>query len=202
MFSYEDIFNTAGRFLERLENTQRNNLEYEDDLHAYFIFCYHLRDYLQIEIKKMKPQEEEKTIEKNVTDKIFNKSALYPALSICRDICNITKHGKPKDEKFGKNADYGKGIVNICEQEHIELSVSAKGKLSRVDEAGNLIDEVGNVGQSEILGQRTAEAEEDTAAAVDQHYYVVDSTGNEYDAVDVARQALAEWKSVCKLYGV
>lgn len=69
---------------------------YYDDLLAFFINCYHLKDWLI--------NDEEANIERANVEEFINSSK---SLSICADICNGTKHSKLTSSRADLNTKFG-----------------------------------------------------------------------------------------------
>lgn len=177
MFCYMDIYNTAGRFLKRIRNTDRGNIDYEDDLHAYFVFCYHLKDYI-IKDAKLSAQ---------VVDNYIKSE---PYLKLCRNICNLIKHRTPK------GADYGVGHIEINVHEHISISnITAKGILTHINDLNDEKEkQIQAFLHSDDVLQNFASGQiEGDKATIDQHYDIIDTTGTCYDALDVAENCYELW---------
>lgn len=185
MFKYTDIYDKTGRFLERIQNTNRNSIDYEDDLHAFFVFCYHLKDYL-IKDAKISPEIVKDYINKN------------PALTLCWNICNLTKHVEVKA------VDYGLG--------HLEINMRECISLTRFAVSGTIC-EVGNEGEetenpiNESINLNTERKENDSIkdesfSSFDQHYDIVDISGNKYDALEMAKECYILWTHFLKTHNL
>jgi hypothetical protein len=69
---------------------------YEDEIFAFFLNCYHLKDWI-----KNDPASGDL---KDLVEPYINKSQ---ALSICADLCNGLKHFKRDPSRVRKNAEFG-----------------------------------------------------------------------------------------------
>jgi len=79
---YLEQLNRARRFLRRIEKFDRSQVDYEDDLWAFFQNCWHVKDWIKNDQKLS--QDIRKAVEKDVAqrDGIMN----------CADLANRTKH--------------------------------------------------------------------------------------------------------------
>ncbi len=71
------------RWLHRIEKQGASDEDY-DDLLAFFLNCWHLKDWI----------ENDSTLSSAVTGNIEREAEAYESLQICADICNRTKHLK------------------------------------------------------------------------------------------------------------
>ena len=180
MFNYSDIYKTTGRFLERIKNTDRSNIDYEDDLHVFFVFCYHLKDYL---IKDARISQ----------DIVIEYIKDNPALMLCRNICNLTKHAVAKD------ADYGLGHIGINVAEYLYISnIEIHGT---IEEVGNEGEETEKPINEEVKHDNERESMKcEGSSYIDQHYNIVDISGNQYDALELAQECYDLWTEFLKKY--
>jgi hypothetical protein len=80
--SYRQQLDRVRRFLNRLENRHRSDVDYQDDMWAFFQNCWHLKDWVKhCEILP----DDKKTAIKELVHR--NTTIL-----ICRDLANGTKH--------------------------------------------------------------------------------------------------------------
>ena len=80
--SYGSQFDRVKRFLKRLESRHRSHVEYEDDILAFFLNCWHLKDW----VKK------DAHFPSDKRDAVLKLVHSNPTLMICRDLANGTKH--------------------------------------------------------------------------------------------------------------
>jgi hypothetical protein len=71
---------------------------YIDDIYAFFLNAYHLKDWIK----------NDNGIPKNVQDLVENYINWNEHLSLCADICNSLKHLKLNDSCSGKNPAFGR----------------------------------------------------------------------------------------------
>ncbi|MFZ2455154.1 MAG: hypothetical protein WAX07_01575 [Candidatus Altiarchaeia archaeon] len=74
---------------------------YQDEVLAFFIFCYHLKDWIK----------NDTDIQNKVNPPIEEFINSTEALRICADICNATKHLTLDRPRNGPNTDITFGIV-------------------------------------------------------------------------------------------
>ena len=105
------IINEGGEL--KLPNTDY----YEDEMLAFFINCYHLKDWIMNDpISKVEP----KLIEDFITNSKY--------LSICADICNGTKHLTLNNSRTGKSMKIGGRDFSLTLR-GIKQTFSAKYKI-------------------------------------------------------------------------
>ncbi len=77
---------------------------YEDEIFAFFLNCYHLKDWI-----KNDPSSGDL---KDLVEPYINNSQ---ALSICADLCNGLKHFKRDPSRVRKNAEFGPKTETISQ---------------------------------------------------------------------------------------
>jgi hypothetical protein len=82
MWSYKDQYQRVLRYLARIENRNRDRLEYEDDLLSFFQNCWHLKDW----IKK------DNSVPEAVREGLETELEQHKALKISQDIATKAKH--------------------------------------------------------------------------------------------------------------
>ena len=98
----------------------KNSDYYEDEIHAFFINCYHLKDWLRKSNK-------EKYFDVGT---LFNEKSGKLHMKICADFCNGSKHVEAgRTAKIDKNTKIAKKSVKICLQEPLSLKKSYKPNL-------------------------------------------------------------------------
>jgi hypothetical protein len=87
--TFEEQFYRLKRWYQRLEMINNNQIKnfnstyhYEDEFYAFFLNCYHLKDWIK---------NDESIISKGDVEDFINKNN---CLRICADICNGQKHLK------------------------------------------------------------------------------------------------------------
>jgi hypothetical protein len=80
---YREQLDRARRFLERIESTgPRRDVDYQDDVWAFFQNCWHVRDWLTMD----------KRVSKEVRNAIHQAVKNSTALTLCEGMANGTKH--------------------------------------------------------------------------------------------------------------
>jgi hypothetical protein len=69
--------------------------QYEDDLWSFFQNCWHLKDWIK----------NDDTLDAKIRTKIVDEAHASPALMVCADLANASKHLK-LDPKYRKNKQY------------------------------------------------------------------------------------------------
>ena len=191
MFSYLDIYNTTGRFLKRIRNTNRNNLYYKDDLYAFFIFCYHLKDHI-IEYIKRNPSNPHLPKAQDVEDFVTN------SIDLCRcgSLCAITKHANNRDYNEQRKQYGGEyGPSQLSGTAHLNVPVP-KISFSAVilDKDGNTLNSYSEQDlRGTSLPKPETTIENKSIITFDQHYSVTDNEGNQYDALTLAESCYLAW---------
>ena len=86
MNEYKQQYDRVVRYFSRLTNQNRSQIDYEDDLWAFFQNCWHLKDWIKNDLTI--PQNTGKIFE----DKIENEVKKYKAIMIAADLANRSKH--------------------------------------------------------------------------------------------------------------
>ena len=144
--SWREQFDRVERFLRRIENLSEDRNEYEDSLWAFFQNCWHLKDWI-----KNDPQVPP-AVQQSVEDSVKES----PALMICADLANRSKHFS----------------------------------LERIRRDANI---PGRVWEAFIGGPD---------AVTTWHYRVTLDDHSERKALEVAREAVADWKGLLSKWGL
>jgi hypothetical protein len=101
---WERVIRWYGRFKEISErkNISQSSSSDEDDVFAFFLNCYHLKDWI-----KNDPSANQMT---DKVESFINKS---PSLSICADLCNGLKHLTLDKSRSGKNPRFGEKTQRV-----------------------------------------------------------------------------------------
>ena len=81
MIAYQKQFERVKRFFARIQNQNRSQIEYEDDIWSFFIHAWSLKDWLKNFIKQNSQNYE-----------LMNMVEKYDNLKICHDIATFEKH--------------------------------------------------------------------------------------------------------------
>jgi len=84
MGSYNEQFERVKRLLKRIENQNRDQIDYEDDLWFFFQNAWHLKDWIENDASLS-------VATRNDIEKICEA---YPRIMICADLANRTKHSE------------------------------------------------------------------------------------------------------------
>jgi hypothetical protein len=118
MNRYEEQIGRALRYYGRFKRLNdgmvhdRMSDEYIDDVYAFFQFCYHVKDYLVHDPGYTKHTDQQ------IEDKVTNT----PALAICADLCNGSKHLKLKKLRSGDQPKLGRKDVTLHLTDHIIIA--------------------------------------------------------------------------------
>ena len=82
MSDYKEQFNRIRRFLRRIEDQNRKQLDYEDDFWAFCQNCWHLKDWIK----------NDPSLPPIAREAIEDEVKKYPALIIFADLANRSKH--------------------------------------------------------------------------------------------------------------
>lgn len=100
---YLEEFNRVKRWYKRLVETNEGRQHkmpsdnYQDEVHAFFLNCYHLKDWI-------KNDESVGSAAKDKVEEFINNSK---ELSICADICNSIKHLKLTSTRSDQDPQFG-----------------------------------------------------------------------------------------------
>jgi hypothetical protein len=159
MNEYKQQYDRVGRFFSRLTNQNRSQIDYEDDLWAFFQNCWHLKDWIKIDL----------TIPQNIRGKIEKEARKYKykSLRIAADLAIRSKHFikrlKPLDANITKK---GVTVHVACLSLH--------------------------------LNSKTGESHTDGECRSEYFYTIETKDGSEYDAVQIAKKAIADWDTIIK----
>lgn len=108
MSKYKEQYERIVRWYKRFEKLNQGILHdkdsnnYIDDIYAFFINCYHLKDWIK----------NDNSIIVDISD-IENFINNSTALSICADVCNGLKHLKITSPRIDPNTTFGKKHVKM-----------------------------------------------------------------------------------------
>lgn len=170
------------RQLNRLQNENRSNLDYKDDLDSFFVECWSLKDWIKNDPKVInKIHDITSVLERYISSDIN--------LQICADLANRNKHYLLTQKRV--DAKIAHSEMNITCEENINF-------LDRVREEA--CDELY---QNGILVKKIIHKEEPKVEAtynikesdevIKQKYIIEDKNGNSYDALRVAKDSLKSW---------
>ena len=107
--NYQEQFERVKRWYKRFKEINNGQIHdkpsefYEDDVYAFFMNCYHLKDWI-------KKDPAAASVENIVENYITNN----PELSLCADICNGLKHFHFNGDRSGKSPEFGKKAAKLC----------------------------------------------------------------------------------------
>jgi hypothetical protein len=111
--SYRDQLDRVRRFLDRVEShAPCRDVDYADDVWAFFQNCWHLRDWLTMD----------KLIPKQILDAIHHEIKQSMLLTLCEGMANGTKHSVGLRE--GKSAEHASTDTRITPGEPTVLDCS------------------------------------------------------------------------------
>jgi len=108
---YWQQLDRARRFLARAEALNAfNEVEFQDMMWAFFQNCWHVNDWVASD--RLVPK-----VKKRIICQMAEKS---PALQVCQQLCNGTKHLGPMIRK-------GRGKRRIAKHQYVEMRIDAGG---------------------------------------------------------------------------
>jgi hypothetical protein len=82
---YRNQLDRARRFLARVQSLDpRRDVDYQDDVWAFFQNCWHIKDWLHHDYK----------VPQSIRDRVIAEAHASRILHVCRDMANGTKHRK------------------------------------------------------------------------------------------------------------
>jgi hypothetical protein len=82
---YRSQLDRTRRFLDRVQSADsRRDVDYQDDVWAFFQNCWHIKDWLTHDYR----------VPKRIRDRVVAAARASRVLRICRDMANGTKHSK------------------------------------------------------------------------------------------------------------
>ncbi len=161
MNEYTQQYDRVKRFFSRLTNQNRSQIDYEDDLWAFFQNCWHLKDWIKNDLTI--PQ----NIGKIFEDKIENEIKKYNSLMIAADLANRSKHFNLTPKRLDANITKKSVTVHVpC----LHLHLNSK------------------TGESHTVGECRSE-----------YFYTIETKdGSEYDAFQIAQNAITDWDTIIK----
>ena len=106
MYGYSQQLDRVKRFLVRIEDQDRDQTTYEDDLWSFFQNCWHLKDWIK----------NDSSISQDVRDVIEYKVKNYNSLLIVADLANRSKHFQLRPKSNRVDAD----VKNVGVKLHIQ----------------------------------------------------------------------------------
>ena len=130
---YRDQLDRTCRFLARIEAVgPRRDVEYQDDVWAFFQNCWHLKDWLLND--SVVPAETKKP----VIEAVHASSTLL----LCRDMANGTKHLRLDDPSIGARHSHTNTIITPGAESRVDCLIEVDGKLLSAREvARQCVDE-------------------------------------------------------------
>jgi hypothetical protein len=92
---YRSQLDRARRFLDRVQSDDpRRDIDYQDDVWAFFQNCWHIKDWLKHDYR----------VPKRIRDRAIAAAHASRVLRVCRDMANGTKHRKLTRRGKGRSA--------------------------------------------------------------------------------------------------
>ena len=105
---YYEQWDRVRRWYDRFREISEGKLHdrpsdfYQDEVYAFFLNCYHLKDWI-------KNDPTASSLSSKVEDFITN----YPDMALCADICNGNKHLVLSNHRSNKNPHFGKRLFKV-----------------------------------------------------------------------------------------
>ena len=99
---YQEQFERMKRWYERIRKINQgkphnfSSDHYHDEVYAFFLNCYHLKDWIQNDDTVELPKEK--------VEDFINQNE---CMKVCADICNSIKHLKRESDRSGKDPEFG-----------------------------------------------------------------------------------------------
>lgn len=179
---YEKI-NRVERMYLKLQNENRDNECYMDDLLDCFIQCWSIKEWI---INDDEVKSKHSDIKNMVTDYIKNDQYIQ----LCIDIANRDKHLELKQKWV--DGDISNSKIGVHYGEHITASIA-----SITIEFKHVNDLVNNESEEKdrIITEVKTHVPIEDKTFITQEYEVTDNLGNTYNALTVLSKAISSWKS-------
>ncbi len=126
MTQYQNQFDRVERYYARFKEINdgrehnAHSESYFDDIYAFFMHCYHLKNFLKNDSAYTKYNNSE--IENHITNTF--------SLSLCADICNGLKHLSLNNTRSGATPNASNGTINLNISENMFGGEEAKITIS------------------------------------------------------------------------
>ncbi|TAK12016.1 MAG: hypothetical protein EPO32_10130 [Anaerolineae bacterium] len=107
---WQEQYQRMYRWFERLKETKNGRLHdrdsryYEDEILAFFMNCYHLKDWIK----------NDNIVDKQIRDKVDDHINKDKNLQICADLCNSIKHlNLNRPPRSGQIPEFGTKKIRI-----------------------------------------------------------------------------------------
>lgn len=94
MPAWKEQLDRVERYLSRIQQLDRPRDDYEDDLWSFFQNCWHLKDWII--------NDKTAGVQANIVETEINSDS-FPALKICADLANRSKHLELKNKRVDAN---------------------------------------------------------------------------------------------------
>ncbi len=105
MSEYKRQFERVKRFLGRVEDQNRELVDYEDDLWSFFQQSWHLKDWIK----------NDPSVPAAVRSRVENEVKKHQVLMICADLANRSKHLHLTRNRTGARSG-GKNVVAVIKE--------------------------------------------------------------------------------------
>jgi hypothetical protein len=169
------------RLLIKLQNQNRCNLTYKDDLDHAFIECWSIKEWIKndSELKIRIPQVGK------ITEQVANSNT---SIMIVSDVANREKHLFLRDPKE-TNAAIKNSHLGIHVSETISLSLTAHISVIHVDDL-----EEYDKNKANEPSKTTQPSTQQSSCEITQTYVIEDKDGRSYDALEVLKEAIGLWR--------
>ena len=105
---YQEQYDRLNRWYKRFKEINDGRTHdkpseiYQDDVYAFFINCYHLKDWIKND-----------TVASSIANNVENYINNNPELLLCADICNGLKHLCLISERSRERPEFGKKIAKL-----------------------------------------------------------------------------------------
>lgn len=194
---WEEQYSRVKRYYDRIKCLNNNQIEYEDDLWAFFQNCYHLKDWI-------KNGQVSQQIKESIENKISTTNCTY--LPMCADLANRTKHST-LDKHNRVDAEHTNTDVTInAPSVSYKMIVPCCQVITSKDEDFISIasfDGHNSGAEKEEINNMSIDSENSsTEIGSVQYTYWITANGTKYKALDIAQGAIEEWDRILHDYNL
>lgn len=175
---YSEQFERILRWRDRLNSENINYKIYKDNLLAFFMNCWHLKDWLETELT---------TLIKEIEVDIYRSNNL----KLCQSIANASKHLNIKNKNILPVRIYQE--LNIPPKDNIPCTKESK-LLIRQDTKGGYNEEC-------VEGNLMVELLDHDSPEIKHHSFTIaDDNGLWIDALELADNCITDWENIFVKY--
>lgn len=172
------------RIYSKLQNENRDNESYMDDLLYCFIECWSIKEWLKNDIELQSKFT-------NINSKVEQYAKHNHNIQLCFDIANREKHLELKPNLNRVDGKISNSKIGVHLEDHITASIAnITIKLIHVDD----INEHDSKQNTQIESKEKTYNPTVEKTFITQEYEVTDNSGNRFNAMIVLGKAIDSWK--------